>query len=179
MSTGCEEGTLSAGACIGIPPVTCGAGPLRSPASQCSPRTSRRSTVRPPEPGVRLARSAGLACGETSSLHRIARRPESQHVAALAQILIRKSRPRQTIPDKEAVYGRALQASLADLANADANSGSGLVRMSLEQLVVGRQCKLVNPAVVDDAGRPKSCYGSEGWGSSPSERAQLTGPSRS
>lgn len=33
--------------------------PLRLPTSQCSPRASRRYTVRPPESEVRLARSPG------------------------------------------------------------------------------------------------------------------------
>jgi len=41
--------------------------PLRSPASQCSPRATKTSTVRIPEPEVGLARSSGSACDDASS----------------------------------------------------------------------------------------------------------------
>jgi Protein of unknown function (DUF4238) len=56
-AAGRGDGMLPVGAYIGISPMTCGAGPLRAPAFQCSPSASRRSTVRTPEPEVRIARS--------------------------------------------------------------------------------------------------------------------------
>ena len=57
IKTDREGGTLSVGAYMGMPPVSCGIRPLRAPTSQGSPRTSGRSTVRTPEPEVRLAPS--------------------------------------------------------------------------------------------------------------------------
>jgi hypothetical protein len=61
IRTGCEEGTLSARCMHRDASCDLRCRPLRSPTSQCSPHTSRRSTVRPPEPEVRLARSPGSA----------------------------------------------------------------------------------------------------------------------
>ncbi len=57
--------------------------PLRLPTSQCSPRASRRSTVRTPEPEVRLARSPGSACDDASSSHRDDNRPAWDRAGAV------------------------------------------------------------------------------------------------
>src|SRR2546430_14941941 len=54
-----EERELSFYAYIGMPPVSYGVRPLRSPKSQSSPYTNRASTVRQPEPEEGLARSPG------------------------------------------------------------------------------------------------------------------------
>jgi hypothetical protein len=61
---------------------------------------------------------------------------------------------------------------LADPANADANNRPGRPRIRLEQVAAHNRRQQVDPTTVVGAGRPESCYGSEGWGSNPSETSE-------
>ena len=53
---------------------------------------------------------------------------------------------------------------LANLANGFANNTPGHSRMSVDRLNIRRRPQQANPTIMDESGRFKSCYGSEGWG---------------